>query len=67
MQTLRTQLQVARLVLMKRRAAKSWAKREQPSAPAFDASLALSMIDLIRAIDSMPNAIECDPTALRTH
>jgi hypothetical protein len=67
MQTLRTQLQAARLVLMKRRAAKYWAKREQPSAPAFDASLTLTMIDLLRLLHSLPNAIEGELAALRMH
>jgi hypothetical protein len=58
MQTLRTQLQVARLVLMKRRAAKPWAERNKPSTKEFCAASALQVIDLLRALDSMPQAID---------
>jgi len=58
MQTLRTQLQAARLKLIKRRAAKSWAERNTPSEKEFCVSSALQVIDLLRALESMPQAID---------
>lgn len=67
MQTLRTQLQIARLVLMKSRVKESLAQRDKPSPKVFDAATALQVIDFIRALDLLPNAIDGEPTALRTH
>lgn len=58
MQTLRTQMQVARLVRIKRRVDESWLKRSKPRPKELCAASALQVIDLLRALDSMPQAID---------
>jgi len=45
MQTLRTQLQFARIKLIKRRVAQSWSKRSKPSDKEFCAASALQVIE----------------------